>query len=206
MCGALPSLVLSISGSVAVLAAQHPAKSDLGQSAARPQDGWTSRIRQGVQCKILRDKRVNALDPVAPLPGRRTRNALRLWVRKWLQHNLLYEAVARVHASPPSLRTRNRRRNRPDQLRERKWCEKPCKPDPVRPFRGLNATVISLGPTSPPASNDQPGRKLDAGWRHMPFPIWSFSRWGLPSRPRLRGRWCALTAPFHPYLCVPYGT
>ncbi len=27
------------------------------------------------------------------------------------------------------------------------------------------------------------------------------SRWGLPSRPGRPGRWCALTAPFHPYLC-----
>src|SRR5215510_10204204 len=26
----------------------------------------------------------------------------------------------------------------------------------------------------------------------------SCSRWGLPSRPRRRDRWCALTAPFHP--------
>src|SRR5882672_10554269 len=26
----------------------------------------------------------------------------------------------------------------------------------------------------------------------------SCSRWGLPSRPRHRDRWCALTAPFHP--------
>src|SRR5690606_31573133 len=27
------------------------------------------------------------------------------------------------------------------------------------------------------------------------------SRWGLPSRPGRPDRWCALTAPFHPYLC-----
>ncbi len=27
------------------------------------------------------------------------------------------------------------------------------------------------------------------------------SGWGLPSRPGHPGRWCALTAPFHPYLC-----
>ncbi len=27
------------------------------------------------------------------------------------------------------------------------------------------------------------------------------SRWGLPSRPGCPDRWCALTAPFHPYLC-----
>jgi len=30
---------------------------------------------------------------------------------------------------------------------------------------------------------------------------WPCSGWGLPSRPGHPGRWCALTAPFHPYLC-----
>jgi len=29
---------------------------------------------------------------------------------------------------------------------------------------------------------------------------WPCSGWGLPSRPDRSGRWCALTAPFHPYL------
>ena len=29
-------------------------------------------------------------------------------------------------------------------------------------------------------------------------PIWPCSRWGLPSRPRHRGRWWSLTPPFHP--------
>ena len=29
--------------------------------------------------------------------------------------------------------------------------------------------------------------------------VWSSSGWGLPSRPSHLGRWCALTAPFHPY-------
>ena len=31
--------------------------------------------------------------------------------------------------------------------------------------------------------------------------VWPCSWWGLPSRPDCSGRWCALTAPFHPYLC-----
>ena len=31
------------------------------------------------------------------------------------------------------------------------------------------------------------------------FPIWSCSRWGLPSFPGHPRNWCALTAPFHPY-------
>ena len=30
---------------------------------------------------------------------------------------------------------------------------------------------------------------------------WPCSGWGLPSRPGHPGRWCALTAPFHPCLC-----
>ena len=30
-------------------------------------------------------------------------------------------------------------------------------------------------------------------------PIWSCTRWGLPSFPGHPGNWCALTAPFHPY-------
>src|ERR1700691_2048228 len=33
--------------------------------------------------------------------------------------------------------------------------------------------------------------------------VWPCSGWGLPSRPGHPGRWCALTAPFHPRLCGP---
>jgi len=36
-------------------------------------------------------------------------------------------------------------------------------------------------------------------------PVWPCSGWGLPSRPGHPGRWCALTAPFHPYLCDARG-
>jgi len=32
---------------------------------------------------------------------------------------------------------------------------------------------------------------------------WPCFEWGLPSRPSRPGRWCALTAPFHPCLCDP---
>ena len=32
------------------------------------------------------------------------------------------------------------------------------------------------------------------------LPVWPCSRWGLPSQPSHLGCWCALTAPFHPYL------
>ena len=38
-----------------------------------------------------------------------------------------------------------------------------------------------------------------------PSPAWPCSGWGLPSRPGHPGRWCALTAPFHPYLCPAPG-
>ena len=39
-----------------------------------------------------------------------------------------------------------------------------------------------------------------------PLPVWPCSGWGLPSRPGHPGRWCALTAPFHPHLCpIPRG-
>ena len=33
-----------------------------------------------------------------------------------------------------------------------------------------------------------------------PLPVRPCSGWGLPSRPGRPGRWCALTAPFHPHL------
>src|SRR6267378_5245516 len=36
------------------------------------------------------------------------------------------------------------------------------------------------------------------GGTHLSPSMRSCSRWGLPSRPRHRDRWCALTAPFHP--------
>ena len=35
----------------------------------------------------------------------------------------------------------------------------------------------------------------------QPVPVRPCSGWGLPSRPGHPGRWCALTAPFHPCLC-----
>ena len=35
-----------------------------------------------------------------------------------------------------------------------------------------------------------------------PLPVRPCSGWGLPSRPGHPGRWCALTAPFHPHLCL----
>src|SRR6185436_5940287 len=58
-------------------------------------------------------------------------------------------------------------------------------------------TVIPLGAGSPPPSSNLPGSLGRASLERSP--IWSCSAWGLPSRRRCRRRWCALTAPFHPY-------
>jgi hypothetical protein len=41
---------------------------------------------------------------------------------------------------------------------------------------------------------------LERSGRSPKAPSRPCSRWGLPSRPGHPGRWCALTAPFHPYL------
>jgi len=53
-----------------------------------------------------------------------------------------------------------------------------------------------------------PSERPTWGWvllrgpgRAVRSPVWPCSGWGLPSRPGHPGRWCALTAPFHPYLC-----
>ncbi len=48
-----------------------------------------------------------------------------------------------------------------------------------------------------------PGDCTRRCWAGSPSPAWPCSGWGLPSRPGHPGRWCALTAPFHPYLCRP---
>ena len=45
------------------------------------------------------------------------------------------------------------------------------------------------------------GVRMDTGRAVRP-PLQPCSGWGLPSRPGHPGRWCALTAPFHPCLCV----
>ena len=45
----------------------------------------------------------------------------------------------------------------------------------------------------------RPTRELGRATLYRP-PIWSCTRWGLPSFPDHSRNWCALTAPFHPYL------
>jgi hypothetical protein len=96
--------------------------------------------------------------------------------------------------------------------REYDRCGEPvCKPGSVRaPQAGCVAT-IHLRHASPrassglPADSGEPPSDICAG-RTLSGPSRPCSGWGLPSRPRHRGRWCALTAPFHPYRHGPFGS
>ena len=74
--------------------------------------------------------------------------------------------------------------------------ESACTPDSVT-GPAAPAAAIHLGRRLPAGSSGLPGGQR-AG--HPP-PARPCSGWGLPSRPGHPGRWCALTAPFHPYLC-----
>jgi hypothetical protein len=75
--------------------------------------------------------------------------------------------------------------------------ESACTPDSVRDLSVRWRPSISAGgyPTAPAAYPGSNGRV------HPP-PAWPCSGWGLPSHPGRPGCWCALTAPFHPYLCA----
>ena len=64
--------------------------------------------------------------------------------------------------------------------------------------RVLSRTIIHLGCLSPDTSSDLPA--LSAG-HTCRGPIWSCSERGLPCHGLLPAARCALTAPFHPYLC-----
>jgi len=57
--------------------------------------------------------------------------------------------------------------------------------------------TIHLGRRLPDGSCGLPGGRRTG----RPPPVRPCSRWGLPSHPGRPGCWCALTAPFHPYLC-----
>ncbi len=59
--------------------------------------------------------------------------------------------------------------------------------------RALTGLRVGDHPSMRPTRED---RRAD-----HPLPVRPCSGWGLPSRPGHPGRWCALTAPFHPYLC-----
>ncbi len=58
--------------------------------------------------------------------------------------------------------------------------------------------IISLGPTLPTGSSDLPGTRME---RAAPRPCLVLLRVGFAKRFPLPGTRCALTAPFHPYLC-----
>ena len=68
------------------------------------------------------------------------------------------------------------------------FCSGPCGP----------VTAIPLGRRLPAGSSGLPEGRTGG----QPIPsARPCSGWGLPSRPGHPRRWCALTAPFHPYLC-----
>ena len=68
-----------------------------------------------------------------------------------------------------------------------------------RPIGG----VLYAGSGKPARRGGHPSMRPTWGhWAGSPSHIWPCSGWGLPSRPGHPGRWCALTAPFHPYLCT----
>jgi len=73
-----------------------------------------------------------------------------------------------------------------------------------RPVRRIlygprSVVAIHLGRRLPDGSSGLPGGLCRAG---SPSPARPCSWWGLQSHPGHPGCWCALTAPFHPYLCA----
>src|SRR5690606_13046677 len=66
------------------------------------------------------------------------------------------------------------------------------------PWRGNARLAIYLGRASPHASSGQPGDVGEPG--RLSLPIGPCTGWGLPSCLCYQGHWCALTAPFHPYV------
>lgn len=65
----------------------------------------------------------------------------------------------------------------------------------LTPWRRWLVAAIHLGCALPRTSSSLP-----EGVRRAAFPsAWPCSEWGLPSRHSHLCRWCALTAPFHPY-------
>ena len=72
-----------------------------------------------------------------------------------------------------------------------------------RPIGLTCVTAISLGRRLPGVSSSRPERRVGSDGPARPCghgrSAWPCSGWGLPSQPGRPGRWCALTAPFHPY-------
>ena len=76
-----------------------------------------------------------------------------------------------------------------------------------RPRRWAGASLLQID-TPDSVEGDHLSRRPVAGPLEPPtrdsasriiIPVWRCTAWGLPSRLRHRNRWCALTAPFHPY-------
>jgi hypothetical protein len=57
--------------------------------------------------------------------------------------------------------------------------------------------AIPLGRRLPAASSSLPESRNEPG--RLMLSVWPCTGWGLPSRTSHPARWCALTAPFHPY-------
>jgi len=83
----------------------------------------------------------------------------------------------------------------------------------ARPGRSPAGPACSLAASRPVGGILSPGRNAPEGghpsmrptWGHRagsPSHAWPCSGWGLPSRSGRPDRWCALTAPFHPCLCL----
>ncbi len=92
--------------------------------------------------------------------------------------------------------------------RAKHWQE--AAPRRIRKTRGISRVlsrpksgeIISLGSTSLPTSCSLPGTRVE---RAAPRPCLALLRMGFAVRLPLPGARCALTAPFHPYLCPPRG-
>jgi len=68
-------------------------------------------------------------------------------------------------------------------------------PSGVTPDKGGDHSSMDARCRAPLAT--YPGTRTG---RPKRSPIWSCTGWGLHSFPGHPGNWCALTAPFHPYL------
>jgi len=78
-----------------------------------------------------------------------------------------------------------------------------CKPGSVvTPKHHGCSFIYDAGHPTPPAAHPAVERTESRRWlpKEPVPPVWPCSRWGLPSRLSCLNRWCALTAPFHPYL------
>src|SRR6185436_1505760 len=140
-----------------------------------------------------------------PFPSRR-RHVIRIWIR--FRSSAGIARFQRTLGTTPNIAPPSRRRRPPAT----KWTlygpmvsegTVLCMDDVPeylisRVLSDCSVATISLGRASPRASSDLPGTQARRATSSSP--IRSFSGWGLPSRRRRRLRWCALTAPFHPYL------